>query len=324
MECSCPINILDFHVQTKCVMYLIIDKDNQLANRLFVYAHSIATAIELNTSVINLGFPEYAAMFPTITSDLWCRYPQRTKTSKPVSRISRERAWRLMRRLVRSMEAGMLRIPTQHYVESGRSGYETTVGKSNDQAVAIEYRLDTPEFRRLSESHPLIILHGPLIRAHTYTPKHAESIRHFFRPMESTEAKIRHFMQGIRSSGDVIVGVHIRRGDYANFLGGRYFYSLDEYNMVMGGVERLQPGKRIAFLVCSNERIPQDAFAGHEVKMGTGVIIEDLYSLAACDYIIGPPSTFSNWASFYGKVPIYTIRDLVKIPGTHDFSVIEG
>ena len=30
----------------------------------------------------------------------------------------------------------------------------------------------------------------------------------------------------------------------------------------------------------------------------------DLYGLAACDYIIGPPSTYSHWASFWGKGPL--------------------
>jgi hypothetical protein len=29
-----------------------------------------------------------------------------------------------------------------------------------------------------------------------------------------------------------------------------------------------------------------------------------MYALASCDYIVGPPSTFSLWASFYGQVPL--------------------
>jgi hypothetical protein len=41
---------------------------------------------------------------------------------------------------------------------------------------------------------------------------------------------------------------------------------------------------------------------------GPGHFIEDLYALASCDYIIGPPSTFSQWASFYGNVPRYMVN----------------
>jgi hypothetical protein len=32
-----------------------------------------------------------------------------------------------------------------------------------------------------------------------------------------------------------------------------------------------------------------------------------MYSLAKCDLIMGPISTYSTWASFYGKVPLYRI-----------------
>ena len=34
----------------------------------------------------------------------------------------------------------------------------------------------------------------------------------------------------------------------------------------------------------------------------------DLYALSRCDYIIGPPSTFSQWASYYGHVPLRFLR----------------
>jgi hypothetical protein len=61
--------------------------------------------------------------------------------------------------------------------------------------------------------------------------------------------------------------------------------------------------------VCSDEPVPGDAFAGLDVVSGPGSAIGDLYALAACDRIIGAPSTFTTWASFYGAVPRYTIRD---------------
>ncbi|MCS6783545.1 MAG: hypothetical protein NZ482_10320, partial [Gloeomargarita sp. SKYG98] len=58
---------------------------------------------------------------------------------------------------------------------------------------------------------------------------------------------------------------------------------------------------------CSDENlIPQGHhFSGLPVHWGTGHIIEDLYGLAECDYLIATPSTYSGWASFYGQVPIY-------------------
>lgn len=76
-------------------------------------------------------------------------------------------------------------------------------------------------------------------------------------------------------------------------------------------------GKNCAFLVCSNETIDAANYPA-ELKIHTGErhFITDLYCLAACDGIIGPPSTFSIWASFYGKIPLAQIfkkDDVVKL-----------
>ena len=37
--------------------------------------------------------------------------------------------------------------------------------------------------------------------------------------------------------------------------------------------------------------------------------ITDLYALSKCDYIIGPPSSYSQWASFIGDVPLCPLLD---------------
>jgi len=61
-------------------------------------------------------------------------------------------------------------------------------------------------------------------------------------------------------------------------------------------------------------------FTGIKTHFGTGHFIEDLYTLASCDYIIGPPSTFTMWASFYGRVPLYKIIDRNKLQEIDDFT----
>jgi hypothetical protein len=54
------------------------------------------------------------------------------------------------------------------------------------------------------------------------------------------------------------------------------------------------------------KNVPRQAseFPGLPVAIGTTPAVVDLYSLAGCDYILGPPSTFSQWASFYGNKPM--------------------
>ena len=41
--------------------------------------------------------------------------------------------------------------------------------------------------------------------------------------------------------------------------------------------------------------------------------------MSQCDYLMGPPSTFTMWASFMGKVPLGIIRDRSQTLSMADF-----
>jgi hypothetical protein len=68
-------------------------------------------------------------------------------------------------------------------------------------------------------------------------------------------------------------------------------------------------GRKVAFFVCSDEPRQASEFTGLTVVIGAGPPVVDLYALTGCDYVLGPPSTFSQWASFYGNKPLYHLRD---------------
>jgi hypothetical protein len=68
-------------------------------------------------------------------------------------------------------------------------------------------------------------------------------------------------------------------------------------------------GKTCAFFICSNEVIDRNNFEKLLVLSEERHFMVDLYSLAACDVIIGPPSTFSQWAAFYGEKILRMILD---------------
>jgi len=46
-----------------------------------------------------------------------------------------------------------------------------------------------------------------------------------------------------------------------------------------------------------------------------------MYGFARCDYLIGPPSTFTMWASFYGQVPLNIICRNDQPQAIDDFRV---
>lgn len=76
----------------------------------------------------------------------------------------------------------------------------------------------------------------------------------------------------------------------------------------MHKVEGCFEKEKIRWLICSNEFIDLGYFSGFDTIKGNGQIVEDMYAFAACDYIVGPPSTYTGWASFYGKKPLYHNR----------------
>ena len=153
--------------------------------------------------------------------------------------------------------------------------------------------------------------------------KHADAVRNYFRIADKYQQSVNTLMTKVRKSGDVIVGVHIRRGDYKGYIGGRYFYEIEQYVKIMEQTENLFPNKKVAFLVCSDEQQKREEIAKFNVTFANNNIIEDMYSLAQCDYIFGPPSTYSVWASFYGEVPLYKIVSPDKVISLDNFEVYQ-
>ena len=132
-----------------------------------------------------------------------------------------------------------------------------------------------------------------------------------FLPEVEQAAQLR-MMPWLSREGYVRLGVHIRRGDYARFLGGRYYY--DDATMVrlVREFAAVCPGSRLVVYVCGNDPkldvgayrrgVPEAEFVFPGGNPG-----EDLCVLSHCDYIIGAPSTFSLVASMYRDARIWWI-----------------
>ncbi len=55
--------------------------------------------------------------------------------------------------------------------------------------------------------------------------------------------------------------------------------------------------------------VNHDDFGDLRVHFGPGHIIQDMYAMAEADLLIGPPSTYTGWASFYGNVPLVAMHN---------------
>jgi hypothetical protein len=140
-----------------------------------------------------------------------------------------------------------------------------------------------------------------------YLTQTLPELKHIFRPKDEIMQKAEGLVNELRQSADLVVGVHIRRGDYATWNDGRFFYELNDYHQFMLRVKELFKDRRVSFFISSNEDFSLEMFEGCNCrrfgKEPSGAIL-DLYTLSVCDRIIGPFSSYSRWASFIGEVPL--------------------
>ena len=140
-----------------------------------------------------------------------------------------------------------------------------------------------------------------------YLQQTLPELKKIFRPKDEIMQKAEGMITQLKQVSDIVVGVHIRRGDYATWNDGRFFYELEDYHQFMLNVKKLYKDRNVSFFISSNEDFPLDIFNGcHCSRFGqepSGAIL-DLYTLSLCDRIIGPFSSYSRWASFIGEVPL--------------------
>lgn len=140
-----------------------------------------------------------------------------------------------------------------------------------------------------------------------YLQQTMPELQHIFRPKDEIMQKAETMIVRMSQKVDIVVGVHIRRGDYATWNDGRFFYELEEYHQFMLRIQQLYKDKHVGFFISSNEDFSLDIFEGcycqRFSKEPSGAIL-DLYTLSVCDRIIGPFSSYSRWASFIGEVPL--------------------
>lgn len=271
-------------------MIIIASKNGQLGNRLYIYAFFIAFALENNLAVINPAFHNYSRFFQTTSKDSFCRFPPKSPF------ILGSKATRALYYFFYLL--GKVKVKCK-YLQTVQLGWSDI------------FFLDSPEIYTSIKQSQIVVFQGYVLGVRFLDKsnfvKYADKIRSYFTPLEKHQHNISVLINKLRESCEVLVGVHIRHGDYKDYEGGKYFYTLDNYTKIMQNVKNLFFNKKVVFLICSNAQHDENTFSNFNFAFGNNHIIEDMYSLAKCDYIIGPPSTYNTWSSFYGNVPLYKI-----------------
>ncbi|MCD0463740.1 alpha-1,2-fucosyltransferase [Roseiconus lacunae] len=304
-------------------MLVIARRYGQLGNRLFLFAHLIAAAKHYGVALRNPCFAEYAHLFPRMSDDLWCRY-------EPDSNVKSSREKTASRHALPPSLAQRTRL--MHAIEIGtKTLYLARLREHPFKIIRLskhdECDLAGNEFESAARSGRVVLLQGWRFRSDAFLMQHWASIKDFFSLGVRDRNAVDESLATARRDCDVVVGVHIRRGDYANFMDGRYYFDDACYARWMHQVREQFPGRKVNFLVCTHEAIDESSFKGLSVFRGPGSAIGDMYSLAETDVMLGPPSTFTGWASFIGQAPrieLESAEKSVALPPHVQESILSG
>ena len=291
-------------------MVVLYSKEGQLANRLWQAAHFIANAIEYDYRLLYLGLAEYSEHFKESINNSDWNYNFRITDGKADSVSDRLlfQYIRLSQKIESRLNIHLPFIKKLYFLDYS----------------SLRYNIAEPLFLKLCKNN-IVLVDGWFYEDKQSLLKHADVIRHTFKPNQSYMQHIEQLKNEQFINYDAIVGVHIRRGDYKDYNNGIWFYSNEEYIHFMDQVLQLKlfENKTVAFLICSNEELNYEQFHRFNIIIPTKHFVENLYALSLCDYIIGPPSTFTAWASFYGKVPLLHLFNKGHTIREELFSVID-
>ena len=267
-----------------------------LCNRLFYFAHCIALGEATGHRVFSPNIPEYDRYFDG-NHGAFCVWPKSSFLRIPWPNWTRRAFNAVFRKVVHLWEK--YNLPGIKIV---RAEVDET------EKITVE----NPEFVRMLRSHRLVVMTGwPAIEK--IVVPNPETVRSFFTPRKEIARECRDLALRARGDADILIGVHFRWGDYIIYGNGCFYFSTEAYLRVMRRCIELFPGKHVAFLAISNEpdiltRTP-DLFAPMKVTLGPNTLIGDVYGLAECDYIVCPASSFSLWAAFHGRKPVWCMSD---------------
>jgi hypothetical protein len=164
--------------------------------------------------------------------------------------------------------------------------------------------------------HKHIVVSGWYVRYYELFLKYRDEICDLFTIDPAYTEPVKAWMsewQGTR------LGVHIRRGDYAVWRDGIYCYTDSVYADTIRQFAALHPNDTIdVFLSTNDPDVSVEKFesllneAGNHVRLHLfgGNAVEDLFMLSECDYIIGPPSTYSLVAAMYRDIPLCRMDEI--------------
>lgn len=253
-------------------MIYVLQGDGQMCNRIVYFVNALAVAIEFRQNLKHLFADEILKFSDGVPEAIpECKVSLRNHRGSKLINYLYGKMWRFD-------------WATRRYYER------------NHERIA--------SYRKRRWIFPLFLWNW-CFRYNEGIVKHHEKICAFLRVKPQYEVRPRQILEKARNDFDgIVVGMHIRRGDYKAFKNGSLYFDDAQY---MRWMKELADSARrpVRFVIVSNEQIDELFFRsnGCDVVVASGLPQEDVVTLSRCDYIMGPASTFSWWAAYYGDKP---------------------
>ena len=280
------------------ITVMISSKAGRLGNRLFQAAYFLGNALNKGYRLLNPSLGEYANLFEGSARDPLCGFPATWRDIDPeFADQCREFLFPCIHLLGLAAKSGI--VP-------GATAIDIRQFDTKEEG---DIDLNGEIFGKCLASGKLLLPMGWKFSDYAGIRKHREEIARYFTPVAPVRKPVKALIARARAMGDLLVGVHIRQEDYRSWKNGIHFYETGRYAQWMSEIVDTNPGKRVVFLVCASDALEEVLFRGIPYLKGPGFPAGDLHALSLCDKIIGPPSTFSAWASYHGGVPLCVLRD---------------
>ncbi|MEO8192484.1 MAG: alpha-1,2-fucosyltransferase [Gemmatimonadales bacterium] len=258
----------------------MIEHGGRLGNQLWNVVAIAAFAAERGYAFRDLSSTSLGSSFPTLSSD-------QSSRKSPVARVNRMAAL---------LEA---KLHSRAVIQPNDSVFY--LPPSAQPAAEAAERLTAAE---QSASRRLFFKGWPF-KNPVGIHKHRHTLLAMLTPHPDLSEAVGQFLQSVRNRSAIVVGLHIRQGDYINWIGGRLAITAAEAARAANEFlewRRLNVAD-VGFVLCSDGPLDLDAFANLRVVGGPGEATADLLALSACDWILGSNSTFGGFASYYGDKP---------------------
>lgn len=278
---------------------IVAESSGQLGNQLFLFAHLFSVARELNVSLHNPPFNKYRRHFLGPAEGHYASFTAqepagRSKVLELISDPNQERIINYSARMIRRC------VPSQNQF----------IQHLTCKGVSPEYDIDvgSASCMKFLRNAPITFLFGWRFRSYDLFKKHSPSIKEYFRFSDNETAD--QFIRNLRQEHDFVLAVHVRQGDYKEYMDGSFFLSLQEYGVAIRSVLSSLEVRNPAVVILSNSNQDLSSLDDVTAIHGPGDAISDMQVMSMSDMILAVPSTFSRWASFVGEVPLcYIDRD---------------